>query len=224
MRNFFDTDKPVWKFFTKIFCMVELNILWLVCSLPIVTFGASTIALYYTMSKVVGGDDYGLVKIFIRSFKENLKQGIIMGLITLALGALVGFDLYFYVIAPGKLVSIMQVFQIFLVLLYLMVFTWLFPVMAKLENTNIKLIQSSFYLSIRFLGYTAMMIITEVSVTLIELFYAPVLALWGMGLISYVHCICSRAAFAKYFPEEDDPAKEELRELFPEDEDPTAKP
>ena len=141
MRNFFDTDKPVWKFFTKIFCMVELNILWLVCSLPIVTFGASTIALYYTMSKVVGGDDYGLVKIFIRSFKENLKQGIIMGLITLALGALVGFDLYFYVIAPGKLVSIMQVFQIFLVLLYLMVFTWLFPVMAKLENTNIKLIQ-----------------------------------------------------------------------------------
>ncbi len=216
MRSFFDTDKPVWRFFTKLFCMIELNLLWLVCSLPIVTIGASTTALYYTMLKVVGGEDYGLTKIFFRSFKENLKQGIILGLIALAAGVLVAFDLHFYVIAPGKITSVFQVFQLVLVLLYLMVVTWLFPVAAKFENTTLNLLQSAFFLSIRHFGFTVMMIVTEVCITLIEFFYAPILALWGMGLISYVNCICARAVFAKYLPEEEKP-DEELRELFPDD-------
>ena len=220
MKQFFDTDKPVWRFFTKLACMVELNLLWLVCSLPIITFGASTAALYYTMLKVVRGEDYGLIQIFIRSFKAHLKQGSILGMIALAAGVLVAFDLNFYVIAPGRIDSIFQVFQLVIAILYLMVLVWLFPVLAKFDNTTLNIIQSAFFLSIRHFGYTLMMIATAVSITIIEFFYAPVLALWGMGLIAYVNCICARAVFAKYIPEEADPSHDELRELFPDEPEP----
>ena len=220
MKQFFDTDKPVWRFFTKLACMVELNLLWLFCSLPIVTFGASTAALYYTMLKVVRGEDYGLIQIFLRSFKAHLKQGSILGMIALAAGVLVAFDLNFYVIAPGRIESIFQVFQLVVAILYLMVLIWLFLVLAKFDNTTLNIIQSAFFLSIRHFGYTLMMIATAVSITIIEFFYAPVLALWGMGLIAYVNCICARAVFAKYIPEGADPAQDELRELFPDEPDP----
>ena len=44
MRDLFNTDKPLFAVLTKLTYSAYLNILWLVCSLPIVTIGASTTA------------------------------------------------------------------------------------------------------------------------------------------------------------------------------------
>ena len=127
-------------------------------------------------------------------------------------------------IAPGRIESVFQVFQLVIALLYLMILVWLFPVLARFENTTLNIIQSAFFLSIRHFGFTLMMIVTSISITLIEFFYAPVLALWGMGLIAYVNCICARAVFARYVPEDGDPSQEPLNELFPEVDDPSQEP
>ena len=42
MRDLCNTDKPLFAVLTKLTYSAYLNILWLVCSLPIVTIGAST--------------------------------------------------------------------------------------------------------------------------------------------------------------------------------------
>lgn len=47
MRDLCNTDKPLFAVLTKLTYSAYLNILWLVCSLPIVTIGASTTALFY---------------------------------------------------------------------------------------------------------------------------------------------------------------------------------
>ena len=44
MRDLCNTDKPLFAVLTKLTYSAYLNILWLVCSLPIVTIGASTTA------------------------------------------------------------------------------------------------------------------------------------------------------------------------------------
>ena len=196
------TDSPVMRFFSKIFCMVYLNLLWLVCSIPLVTVGASTAALYYTMMKVAAGDDYGLTTRFFSSFRRNLKQGIVLGVIALAVGALLSVDIYFYLIAPGGITSVFQVFQIILAVLYLMIVSWAFPILAKFDLPTGRILQSAFFLSIRYFGYTCMILLTEISITVIEFFFVPLLALWGMGLISFVNSICFRAVFTKFVPED----------------------
>ena len=52
MRDLCNTDKPLFAVLTKLTYSAYLNILWLVCSLPIVTIGASTTALFYVTLKM----------------------------------------------------------------------------------------------------------------------------------------------------------------------------
>ena len=65
------TDNPVISGMSRIFDMMCLNVLWLVCSLPIFTIGASTTAMYTVMLKVVKNEEGYIVKGFFKAFKEN---------------------------------------------------------------------------------------------------------------------------------------------------------
>ena len=47
LQSFFNYDNPIWRFMGRLGDMIVLNLLWLVCSIPVVTIGASTTALYY---------------------------------------------------------------------------------------------------------------------------------------------------------------------------------
>ena len=52
MSNLIDPDRPLMAFITKMAYSAYLNILWLICCLPIVTIGASTTALFYVTLKM----------------------------------------------------------------------------------------------------------------------------------------------------------------------------
>ena len=52
--------------------------------LPIVTIGASTVAAYSVALKMVDDQEGYIGKSFLKAFKENWKQGIILGFITMA--------------------------------------------------------------------------------------------------------------------------------------------
>ena len=88
------TDNPVISGMSRIFDMMCLNVLWLVCSLPIFTIGASTTAMYTVMLKVVKNEEGYIVKGFFKAFKENFKKSTIIWLILLVIGGFLGADLY----------------------------------------------------------------------------------------------------------------------------------
>ena len=46
LQGLFNYDNPVWRFIGKLGDLIILNVLWLITSIPIVTIGASTTALY----------------------------------------------------------------------------------------------------------------------------------------------------------------------------------
>ena len=95
LSNIFNYDNPVWRFMGKFCDILLLNILWTLCSVPIVTIGASTTAVYYVTLKLVRDEEGPTVRSFFRSFKENFKQATVIWLILLVAGLLIGFDLYF---------------------------------------------------------------------------------------------------------------------------------
>ena len=55
--RFFSYDSKFGRLFLKISYACCLNVLWFICSLPIVTIGASTAALYYVSLKIVRGEE-----------------------------------------------------------------------------------------------------------------------------------------------------------------------
>ena len=57
MAKLFDMNNPVWRFMGKIADMFLLTLAWFVCSVPIITIGASTTALYYVSLKMEEGKE-----------------------------------------------------------------------------------------------------------------------------------------------------------------------
>ena len=57
----------------KVADMIILNLLTLVLSIPIVTFGAAYTAKYYVSMKIVRGDEGTLFKPYFKAFKENQR-------------------------------------------------------------------------------------------------------------------------------------------------------
>jgi uncharacterized membrane protein YesL len=93
--RFFSVDNPVWRFIRKIGYLWLLNILWVLTSLPVITIGASTTALFYACMKLQGDEGYPTANYF-RSFRENFRQATIIWLIYAAVGALLVYGLIFW--------------------------------------------------------------------------------------------------------------------------------
>ena len=93
MNKIFRSDNPFWMGMGSIFDIFVLNLLWLLCCLPIVTIGPSTTALFYAMMSLVRGEGGYVSHDFFHSFRQNLKQGIFLGLPLTAIGAFLMLDI-----------------------------------------------------------------------------------------------------------------------------------
>ena len=61
--------------------LVALNLLWIICSIPVITAGASTTALFYCTLKIHKDGDCRAFKDFFKSFKQNFKQSTLVWLL-----------------------------------------------------------------------------------------------------------------------------------------------
>ena len=94
LKSFFDPNGAFARGMERVWSLIVLNVLWLVCSLPVVTLGASCAALYQVLGKVIDGEDGHVARRFFRAWGENWKKATPVWLILLAVAVLCGFDLY----------------------------------------------------------------------------------------------------------------------------------
>lgn len=73
MKKLFDMSNPFWSFIGKLMDVIVLHTLWLICSLPIVTFGPATTALYYTLMKLARDEGSHYYRMFFAALKSNFK-------------------------------------------------------------------------------------------------------------------------------------------------------
>lgn len=69
--RFFNTESPFWRAMGTIADIIWLNILFVVCCLPVVTVGASLTALYGTAMRVQDEEDNGVTRTFFRIFRSS---------------------------------------------------------------------------------------------------------------------------------------------------------
>lgn len=175
MGGFFNYDNPVWRFVGRIWDLFILNLLWVVCSIPIVTFGASTTAMYYCTLKIAKDrDSGGMFTMFFHSFKDNIRQSTIIWIIMAFIGGILFFDIRFFSFySPiNNTVIRMIIFTVtcFLILLWLFIFLYIFPIQAKFINSIKQTFKLALFMSIKHLVRT-IIILAGSLIILIAVYY-----------------------------------------------------
>ncbi len=131
-KALFDPDSPFGKGMEMVFHLILLNILWLLCSLGVVTIGASSAAVYTVLFKMLEGKDAGVVRQFFVAFKENWKSATAAWLVLLVVIAICAFDWKFASLMDSFAWKVVAVAGLQVVG---MICTFLFPLLARYENT-----------------------------------------------------------------------------------------
>lgn len=178
-----------------------LNLLWIVFSIPIVTAGASTAALYTVTLKMVKDKESYIARAFFKAFRRNLKQGTIIGFLYALTGSILYFNMYVTVagILPGQ-VFFQTLFTIMAVV-YAFIGLYLFPVLAWFDTSVRQIVKMAAFLSFRHLGYTlAILIIILVPFLLVGLclYLIPVLLIIAVSGPAYGASYFFEKIFSRY--------------------------
>ncbi|MTK07785.1 MAG: YesL family protein [Hungatella sp.] len=230
LSGFFNYDNPVWRFIGKFGDLIILNVLWLVCSLPIFTIGASTTAVYYVTLKLARDDDGYTIRSFFKSFKENFKQSTIIWLILLLAGAILGVDLYFFARlfnGSSTVKTVMLTVFLAMALIYAAVAMYIFPLQSRFYNPLKRTFFNAFFMSIRHLFRTiGMIVIDGVLIAAGFVFMIPpvlmIFMLFGFPLLAFINSYILSPVFNIYMPKEERAEEEGLRPLFSDDSEPVS--
>lgn len=164
MKEQFNLNSPWVQRFAMLTNLVILNILWIICCIPVITAGAATSALYNTIFQYHTNADDAILQPFFRGFRNNFKQSTLLFLPLLAALALLGFDLV-YLITNGKGTSILFLL-IIAVLIVTGILVHLFPLIARFEMSQKALLRTALSLALLHLPST----ITVIALTLLPFF------------------------------------------------------
>lgn len=207
MDKFFNPDGSIMKALSRIADLAILNILWLICSLPVVTMGAATTALISMTLKMTDDKEGYIFRDYFKAFKRNFKQSTIIWLMILIIMAVLGADYYIMCRWNSGLKYCMLTAVMLASLILLFVGLYIFPLIAKFENTIKEYLKNAFFMSIRHLPYTALLVLIfgmQVFVDysmLADIQYFPILILFGESAFVYVMSYIYERIFKGYISE-----------------------
>lgn len=211
--NIFSYDSKFSQLFLKLSYACWLNMMWMICSLPIITIGASTTALYSVTLKIADEKESNITKQFITAFRSNFKQSTRLWILLLIAGLLIGGDFYVVLhmrsMSSGSL-AIMWTLNLALLIamsiIYVVVLIYIFPLIARFENTDQAMLKNSLLIGIHYLFCTIV-----VAAIHFVMFYAVVavftpLILFGEGLCALLssYMLINVFRVISYRPEEDE--------------------
>lgn len=181
-----------------------LQLLWIVCSLPIITMGPATSALFSVTLKLARDESVSAVREFFTALKTNFKQSLVLGLIALA-GALIAYtDIVFALAQEGNMKTLFLIVSGIVIALWLIFTSFSFPLQARYENDLKTHIGNSFLAAFCAPGKTIRMwVVYAIPIALLVLAYNIVIyfgwiyVFYGMSLPIYINSRTLRDIFDK---------------------------
>ena len=191
--KFFSYESKFSQLLLKLCYACYLNLLWFVCSLPIVTIGASTTALYYCCLKIVRDEDSHIGAMFFRSFRENFKQATVLWLVLLGVGLFLAGDGYvLYHLRQNTQGTLAVLWTLILAVViaaavvYVIVLEYVFPLLASVSNTNRAMLKNSFLIGTHYLFATILVFAVHFAMFFVVVAWFTPLIVFGEGLCALV--------------------------------------
>ena len=134
--------------------IIYAGILWLLCSLPILTLGPATTALYYATVKSIRHERGQLTKVFFAGFRQNFRQSFSFWLLYLAVIGLAAFDFYAYRHMGLPSGGVISAFSGILAVPAVLSFPWMFAYISRFSNSFAGSLKFVCFLTARNLGRT----------------------------------------------------------------------
>ena len=115
--------------------LMILNVLWAICSLPVLTVGPATSALFNIELKITKDEPVSTIKEFFSAFKDNFKQAFVLGIIAIFATAVFWADITFALAQEGSGRTLYIILSSVVGVLLLIFVTFAFPLQARYENT-----------------------------------------------------------------------------------------
>ncbi len=209
--NIFNMDNGFWRFMGRVADIIILNILCLICCIPIITIGASVTAMYTVTLKMVNNEESYIAKGFFKAFKENFKQATIIWLVLLLAGVFLCFDIYLTQMIESSVMNALFYIFIALAVVYVIIISYVFPLQSKFENTPVNTIKNSVLIGIAHLiPWTLLIVVLNVLPIVLFIFFTgiflafvfPIMLLGGFTLIAYLNSKIFNRIFKRFIPSE----------------------
>jgi len=163
MNGLFDFDGPINRFCILVTNLFVLNLLWLVFSLPIITMGSSTTALYYVCGKMARKESCHVFKDFWKGFKNNFKDATIIWSILLPIFLVLGFNISSMYLVGSKM-NWLLILQIILLVFAVVTNIYIFPILSRFDMKISDYFKSAFFFGGRHFIITILCILTFLTV------------------------------------------------------------
>lgn len=195
----FNPERGFYQVTGKMVDLFLLSVFWLFCSIPVVTIGPSTAALYHTVNRCIRGNGRNSWVLFFRTFRDNLKVGVLTTLVLLPAAVLLVFlqGLLYQTAVVGKAGYVLYVaYQIFL-LLPLGALCYVFPVLSRFTFRTGGLLLNCSKLAMAHLPSTVGMgLLLGLSIWICS--YIPVLAAVLPALLALIQSLPLERIFRPY--------------------------
>lgn len=135
MKKLFSLDNPVMRFLDKMADMIILNLLFIVCSIPLITVGASATAICYVTLKMRDGEDESVFKDFFKAFRQNFVQATLIWIILAALAGFLAADHLLTRDLEGSGYQVIRILLPICAVLWGMIVLYVFFIQARFQNT-----------------------------------------------------------------------------------------
>ncbi len=207
----FNPDSRIMIFLSRVADLVILNILWLVCCIPVVTIGASTTAMYHVIRHWQKDSVSSIMRDFFQSFKEDFKQATPVYLILLipTVAVVMNAMLIFNPENSAAVPSYLLVIWFISALILLFISSFVYPVMAFFADSIFKTLRNAMVLALANLPRTILISglnLLPVILLFVNLsFFLQSSIFWlliGGALVAYLNMSILKPVFKKLVPSE----------------------
>jgi len=200
MGGIFNLDSKFMQGANKFADLMILNIVTLICCIPIFTIGAAMTAMHNVLLKIYRGEENYILKQYFKSFKENFKQSTIIFILYVLIVVFLIMD--FLLINDG----IVQMPKFIKYVLYIVTaltaisYVWVFPIQSRYVNKIRTTLRNTMVISISKIWYSVMMLLFTL-IPLLAIYYfevmIPVVFLFGFTAPGILQTILYSKVFDK---------------------------
>lgn len=210
MKHMFNIEGPLFQFLSRVGDLIILNVLFLVCCIPVVTIGASAAALNKMTQDMVHDTESGVLKGFFQAFRANFRQATVVWiaelivLVSLACDAMLVYSWF-----PGN--KLMYGILIALAVLVLCVSTYMIPLLVRYDNTLRQHLANAVILAIIKLPKTIAMVVLNALPLIVFLLslnvFLQTMVFWlfiGFAFVAFMNSSMLKKVFAQIEGEKKD--------------------
>lgn len=198
-NRLFDFDGPVARFIFRVADLVVVNILTILCLLPVFTFGPALKALAFTTLKMVRNEDGNVVRTYFKNFRLNFGQTVGFGLVCLLLLVIALGDIWVLYVMRGTFPILFVIVGILVVVLVFGILAFAVPMQGRFLNPVSATFRNAFWAALVKFPRTIVMVLSWLILPALDLFVSgnfwPAIVALGLSLPAYLSALLYNPVF-----------------------------